>query len=461
MQTAGITSNASGISAGLSDFVSEASWSMVPNEVRHEIRRALMNYFAVSLAGAREPTLDIAVRTYGRFSCAKDATIIGRAERMDMLNAAALNSMSANVFDFDDTHIPTIIHPTAPVAAALFAMSETRAISGKEFMLAFLLGVEVACRIGRAVSPFHYRKGWHITSTCGVFGSGVAIGKVIGLSPEQLGWMFGNAAGQAGGLVESLGTMSKSVSAGNAARNGIVSALLAADNFDGPAQPLEGRYGFLNVYGDEPEIDRITAGLGHVWELSQVAYKPYPCGVVLNPVVDACLNLSSRIAAMPAGQISDIELTGHPLLRQRTDRPGIRKGKESQVSAQHAVAVALMRGRAGLDDFSDAAVIDPALRKLGARVRFHDDTCYSINSAKVVIRFQNGEMLEESVDVARGALERPLTDVELESKLCDLSEYGGSTCDTRRVIDAIWHIDEMADVSALMRLVGQAPSLQS
>lgn len=425
---------------------------MVQIEVRHEIRRSLMNYFAVALAGCKEPTLDIAIRTYGRFSCGKDAAIIGRAERMDMLNAAALNSMSANVFDFDDTHIPTIIHPTAPVAAALFAMSETRVVSGEEFMLAFLLGVEAACRIGRAISPFHYKEGWHITSTCGVFGSGMAVGKILGLSPIQLLWTLGNSGCQAGGLVESLGTMSKSVSVGNAARNGIVSALLAAENFDGPAHPLEGRFGFLNVYGDKPALDSINSDLGSVWELSSVAYKPYPCGVVLNPVVDACLKLSPRIVALPIESICDIELTGHPLLRQRTDRPGIRTGKESQVSAQHAAPVALLRGRAGLDDFSDAAVSDRTLQKLGALVRFQDDASYSINSAKVVVRFQNGETLEEYVDVARGALERPLRDEELEAKLCELSTYGGSTCDARRLIDAIWKIDQMHDVSELMRL---------
>lgn len=440
------------ISAHLSGYVHDTTWEQVADDIRHEIKRSLLNYFAVALAGSNDSTLDIAVRTYSRFSAGPTATLVGRSERLDVLNAAAINAMGANVYDFDDTHIPTIIHPTSPVAAALFAFSEDTPLTGKDFMLAFLLGVDAACRIGVAVSPFHYSKGWHITSTCGVFGSAMAVGKALSLTPQQLCWALGSAACQAGGLVETLGTMSKSVSVGNAARNGILAALLAQNDFDGPAQPLEGTYGFLNAYGQTPNAEAITEGLGHRWEISQVAYKPYPCGVVLNPVLDACLALSRRNDPSRVDRITAIELTGHPLLRQRTDRPGIQTGRESQVSAQHAVPVALVRGRAGLDDFSDEAVSDPMLRALGQLVRFHDDETYSVDSAKVVVRFSDGSSDEEYVQIARGAIARPLTDSELETKLRELCAYGGSGCDASRLIDAIWNLDRAEDVGLVVKL---------
>ena len=141
------------VSTQLATFISDASWEQIPDPIRHEIKRSLLNYFAVALAGCNDRTLDQAVRTYARFSAGPTATLIGRPERMDMLNAAALNAMSANVYDYDDTHIPTIIHPTSPVASALFALSQTHPLNGKDFMLAFLLGIEAQCRIGLAISP--------------------------------------------------------------------------------------------------------------------------------------------------------------------------------------------------------------------------------------------------------------------------------------------------------------------
>jgi len=440
------------LSAQLAAFVGDTLWERVPGDIRHEVKRSILNYFAVALAGCNDPTLDRAVRTYARFCAGPTATLVGRPERLDMLNAAALNAMSANVYDYDDTHIPTIIHPTSPLAPALFALSQSTPLAGKDFMLAFLLGVEAQCRIGLAISPYHYDKGWHITSTCGVFGSAMAIGKVLGLTKTQLCWALGSAACQAGGLVESLGTMSKSVSVGNAARNGILAAVLAQDDFDGPARPLEGMNGFLQVFGDTPDFGAVISGLGEEWEISKVAYKPYPCGVVLNPVLDACLALSARLDARRLDAIESIELTGHPLLRQRTDRPNIRTGRESQVSAQHAVPVALLRGSAGLEAFSDAAVADPALRALGSLLRFHDDETYSIDSAKVVLRFRDQSTEHEHVQMARGSLQRPLTDLELETKLRDLCRYGRSGCDAGPLIEAIWNMEGAPDMGRLAQL---------
>lgn len=444
------------VSEQLADFIHTASWEQVPDAVRHEIKRALLNYFAVCLAGCQDPTLDKAVAVYSRYSAAASTTLVGRHERLDMLNAAAINAMGANVYDFDDTHVPTIIHPTAPVAAALIALSETVPMHGRDFMMAFLLGVEAECRIGNAISPFHYDKGWHITSTCGVFGSALAAGRALDLSPARLCWAMGSAACQAGGLVECLGTMSKSVSVGNAARNGLLACLLAQDDFDGPVRPLEGSHGFLSVFGRAPDFDAITQSLGDHWEIRKVAYKPYPCGVVLNPVLDACLSLSARIDKKRLDAIRSIALTGHPLLRQRTDRPGARNGRESQVSAQHAVPMALVYGRAGLDAFSDAAVADPALRSLGALLQFHDDASYPIDSAEVAIRFQDGEVIREHVHVARGALARPLTDGEIEDKLRDLCRHGRSGCDATRLIDAVWRLEDSPDAANLATMAAAA-----
>jgi 2-methylcitrate dehydratase PrpD len=353
----------------------------------------------------------------------------------------------------------TIIHPTAPVAAPLFALAEARAqrqadaapISGEALLLAFVLGVEVECRIGNAVSPEHYQRGWHITSTCGVFGAAAAVAKARRLNEQQIIWALGNASAQAGGLVETLGTMSKSIGVGNAARNGLLSALLAADGFSGPDAPLEGARGFLRVSAAAPDLSAITAGLGRDWALSSNTYKPYPCGVVLNPVIDACLELR-RDASWALDDIERVELTGHPLLRERTDRPRVRSGRESQVSAQHGVALTLARGKAGLAEFSDAAVADTSLQAFAGRLHFIDDASWAVESAQVRIVMRTGESVSRRIHAARGSLAAPLLDEELAAKLRELAAYGGSDVAPQPLIDRLWRFDCEPDAAALMRM---------
>ncbi len=319
-------------SARLAQFVAGTQWEQLPEAVRHESKRALVNFFATALAGCGDPALRAAEAVFARFRAGSACTVIGRAEGTDVLHAASLNAMSGNVFDYDDTHLPTIIHPTAPVAPALLALAQTRRLSGQQLLLAFVLGVEIECRLGNAISPGHYQRGWHITSTCGVFGAAAASARVLGLDDTRTLWALGNASAQSGGLVENLGSMAKSIGVGNAASNGLLSAFLAEQGFQGPQQPVEGPRGFLNVTGDKPDIESLTQGLGERWELMNNTYKPYPCGVVLNPVIEACLAL--RPKAPPLSGIRLVELTGHPLLRERTDRPAPASGRGG--AGQHA-----------------------------------------------------------------------------------------------------------------------------
>ena len=442
------------ITRTLASFVAQTQWEDVPPKVRHEAKRALVNYFAVALAGCSDPGISQAVNVYGRFSSGREAGLVGREEKTDILNAAALNAMSANVFDFDDTHLPTIIHPTAPVAAPLFALAQKSPLSGKQWLLAFVLGVEIECRLGNAVSPGHYQRGWHIPSTCGVFGAAAAIAKTLNLDGERIAWALGNASAQSSGLVETLGSMAKSISVGNAARNGLLSALLAQEGFAGPERPIEGERGFLRVMSEatDADADAAFATLGSEWALLSNTYKPYPCGVVLNPVIEACLGLS----ATPGFSFADVErvtLRGHPLLRARTDRPNIKLGREGQVSAQHSVAVALARGRAGLAEFTDASVADLLLRAFGRRLEFVDDPAYSVEAAQVTLVLRSGETISRRIDAAHGSLQAPLADTDLENKLRELAEYGGSGCKPGPLIDALWALESAPDASLPMHLV--------
>lgn len=443
------------ISERVARFVASTRWEDIPEKVRHEAKRSVLNFFGTALGGCRDEAIEHALGVLASFSGEPCATVIGRAERLDALNAAFLNAASGNVFDFDDTHIPTVIHPTAPVAPALFALAEMRQMSGKEFLLAFVLGVDVECRLGNALSPWHYRRGWHITSTCGVFGAAAAAGKILGLDAQRMLWAFGAASAQSSGLVETLGTMAKSVGVGNSARNGLLSALLAERGLTGPQYPFEGPRGLAKVMGEEADLAAAFAGLGQSWELMANTYKPYPCGVVLNPVIDACLEIRGRHAPVP-DRISRVAVVGHPLLAERTDRPAVATGREAQVSAQHSVAVALLQGAAGVQQYTDAAVHAPDVLSLRSRVTVVRDASLPVGAAVVRLEMSDGGEVEVRVDHARGSIERPLSDAEIEGKVRTLAEFGCPQLNPTALIDAVWQLDRSEDVGRLMRFAAPA-----
>jgi 2-methylcitrate dehydratase PrpD len=441
----------SGPTHRIANFVATSQWADVPARVRHEAKRSILNFFGTALGGSRDPATEAATAVLSRFAARPEAGLIGRSERVGTLDAAFLNAISGNVFDFDDTHYRTIIHPTAPVSPPLFALAERQRLSGEGVLHAFVLGVEIECRLGNAVSPGHYSRGWHITSTCGVFGSAAATAKVLGLDVERIVWAMGNAAAQSAGLIENLGTMAKSISVGSAARGGMLAAFLAEAGVAGPAEPISGPRGFTSVMADEANVAELTKGLGEAWELLDNAYKPYPCGVVLNPVIDACLELRDR-PGLVRDQVSRVVVEGHPLLRQRADRPGVTTGREAQVSAQHTVAVVFLRGAAGVREYSDTAVNAPDIRAFAERVEVAENGAIPVGAAQVRVELASGAELLARVDDARGSPTKPLTDSEIEAKVRDLAAFGCPSLDPEPLIAAIWALDRCDDAGALMAL---------
>ena len=176
---------AQGACTTFADFVAGTVWADVAAQ-NHEAKRSILNFFATALGSANDPAVTAALRTLLPFSGAATSAVIGRQEKLDAMSASFLNAISANLLDFDDTHLDTIIHPAAPVAAPVLALAEVKGASGRDVLTAFILGVEVECRIGNAVAPAHYARGWHVTSTCGVFGAAAACPKLIGLSADGI-----------------------------------------------------------------------------------------------------------------------------------------------------------------------------------------------------------------------------------------------------------------------------------
>jgi 2-methylcitrate dehydratase PrpD len=442
----------------LARFIVESRWGDIPKPVRHEAKRSLLNWLGTALGGCNNPAVDIALAALRDFAGPPQATVLGRRERLDILNAAVINAISSNILDFDDTHLRTVIHPTVPVAAALLALAEHTPVTGAQFLHAFILGVEAECRIGIAMSPEHYNAGWHITATCGVFGAAAACGKVLRLDARQMIWALGIAATQSSGLTAMLGSMTKTYNMGHAARNGLMAALLAQKNFTSSERGLEAPRGFAHVLSSRSNLNAIVDGLGASWELIKNAYKPYPCGIVVHPVIDACLQLRNEHAIAPDA-IERIELKVHPLVMKLTGNAMPRDGLEAKLSVQHCAAAAFQFGAVGVKEFADDCATDAAVVALRARVAATVDKAMAAEAADVVITLKDGARHHAFVPHALGSLERPLTDVDLETKFRALVEWGFSTCNAYDVIELIWSFDNINDAASLARTT--VPSIRT
>jgi 2-methylcitrate dehydratase PrpD len=380
-----------GCEARLSAALVRSRYDELPDPIVEHAVRGIVNAAACILAGRDDSGVRILTATFPE-------------------DDALLDAAAATAHDYDDTHLATVIHATPPVAGALFALSRRQDVTDVELVHAFALGTEVTCRLGNVVTPGHYERGWHITSTCGVFGAAAAAAKILKLDERQMLDALGIAATQACGLVEMLGSMGRVLNAGFAARNGLAAAQLAARGFHGPEQPLEGLRAFLNVFGGSREVDRLTDGFGERWEMTSVVFKPYPCGVVLHALLDACLEHRADIAQAP-----EVRVTLHPLAIERTDRPAARNAIEARLSVQHAIAAAALRGRAGLAEFSDAAAVDPALVAFRRRVRISADA--TLDKMAAIVRVGDKTI--------KAPAPRSLTQERLEAKVHELA--GGRT----------------------------------
>ena len=394
-------------SAALASFVTQSRWEDVPREVRREARRGLLNFAGCMLAGRAEPEIALLRRSFPQDDALADAA-------------------AATAHDYDDTHLRTVIHATPPVGAALFALAKKSNFSGRELLHAFALGVETTCRMGNAVMPGHYERGWHITGTCGVFGSAVASAKILGLNTQEIVSCLGIAATQSAGLVEVLGSMARVLNAGFAARNGIAAARLAAEGFLGPERPLEGLRGFVNVFGGSQDLASLTEGLGRRWELLNVSYKPYPCGVVLHALIDGCLEHREELRGA-----QNLVVSLNPLAIERTDRPEPRNAIEARLSAQHAVAVALLHGRAGLQEFSAQAANDPEIQAFRRRVRVIPDD--RLDKMSAVIDSGNATF--------RMPAAKPMDDARLEAKFRALA--GQRAGEWQRWVDSLESMEKV------------------
>jgi 2-methylcitrate dehydratase PrpD len=432
----------------VAEFVSGTAPDRLPSEVAHEAKRSLLNFVGGAVGVAYAPVVETAVRVLEPYAGPRTHTLIGRHERLDPLSASFVNAVSANLLDYDDTHLRTVIHPTAPVAPPALALGETRPLTGAQIITAFALGAEIECRIGNMVTGGHYARGWHITSTCGVYGSAIASGYLIGLPPEKLAHALGIAASQSAGIVENLPHEAKNIGMGNAARGGLLAALFAEAGYDAAPRAIDGALGWARAAGDEPQIEELLGGLGTRWELLKNTYKPYPAGIVMHAIVDACLDLKAR-HGIEAGAIESVTVSGDALLLARGDRT-VGNERDARVSIHHSVAAPFLWGAFGVRELQPERVMSNEAIALRRKVKALRDDSLPQGAARVVVRLTDGRTHEKTVLNARGSSEKPMSDAEVEDKVRSLVALAGTGLDADRIISGVWQLDQAPGVTALM-----------
>ncbi len=434
----------------LAKFIVGHHYGDIPAKVRHEAARSFLNWAGCAVGASRHETVERALAALNEFSGPREATVLGRGDRLDIMLAALMNGTTSHTFDFDDTHLKTVIHPSGPVASAILALAERRPVTGDEFLHAFILGVEAECRIGNAVYPSHYDVGWHITATAGVFGAAAAAGRLLGLNEQQMVWALGIAATQSSGLREMFGTMVKPMHPGNAARNGLLAALLASKNFTSAEEGIEGRRAFANVLATGRNFAEITEKLGATWEISLNTYKPFACGIVEHPAIDGCIQLRNE-HTLKAEDIESIALKVHPLVLELTGKRTPQAGLEGKFSVYHSCAVAIIHGAAGEAQYSDEAVRDPRVAALRGRVTAAAEKCVHEDQVHVTIRLKNGKTLERYVEHAVGSLDRPMSDSDLEAKFRGLANGILSKPEADDLIRLCWDVGKLKDAGEVAR----------
>jgi 2-methylcitrate dehydratase PrpD len=422
-------------------------WS---DAVDHEAHRTFLNWAGCAVGAARHEAAEAALAAVAMLQPAAQASVFGRTERVDMASAALVNGITSHTFDFDDTHLRTIIHPAGPVASAVLALGETIGASGREVIDALVLGIDVSCRMGNALYPDHYDRGWHITGSTGMLGAAAGCARLLGLDEARTAMALGIAASQPVGMREQFGTMAKPFHPGGAARAGLMSALLARHGFTASARALEAPRGFAQVVSTKCTWNELTDELGSRFEISFNTYKPFACGIVIHPSIDACAQLRAR--GVKAEEVERIDLKVHSLVLELTGKKEPQDGLQGKFSVYHGCAAGLLFGRAGEAEYADAIVTRADVAALRRKVVATVDDSIAEASADVTAVLKDGRREHVFVEHAIGSLERPMTDADLESKFHTLGDPVLGAARVGHLIEGCWALATTSDVRSLAAL---------
>lgn len=452
------------VSETLAEFAVRLRFEQLPPEVVAKVKLHVLDFLGVALAGSAWDFGAAILSTCAAMGGEPACTVIGSGKRMPAVWAALANGTCGHGLDFDDTHTESVVHVSASVVPAALAACEEGGASGRDFLLAVALGMEANVRIGLVARGGFHDRGFHPTGVCGTFAAALIAGKLLGFDADRLADALGLANSQAAGSLEFLtdGSWAKRMHGGWAAHSGLVAARLAAAGFSGPKGALDGRFGLYRSHlGDTGwDVNRLTDGLGTRWELLNTGLKPYPCCHYNHAFADCAASLRAE-HGVRADDVEAVEcmlsarevpIVCEPEATKRAPQ----NDYDAKFSLPYAVASILVRGHLDVDDFTDAAIRDPALLALAQRVVYRDDPDSDFPArfpGWIRIRLKNGRVLERRERINRGSAENPLNEDDVRAKFRRNATRVIAPAQAEEVIDGIGALERYADLRLLGALL--------
>jgi len=445
-------------------FAAELSFEDLPSSVVEHAKRCLLDSVGIAFASGAYDFARRALCAFAADSVGGTYPVIGFQERLGRRDSALINGVLIHGLDFDETHVPGVVHASASALPAAFAVGTERHLSGRELLTGYVLGLEVTSRLGRAAGGAFHQVGFHPTGLLGAFGAATLAARLRGLSPRAIALAQGIAGSMAAGSLEFLesGAWTKRMHPGWAAGAGLVAASLAAEGFTGPERVYEGRFGLYRSHlGQDWDGDPASAldGLGERWEMLRIALKPYAACHFTHAFADASLAL--RREGLRADQVASVEcLIGAGEVgtvcepAEAKKRP--RSDYEAKFSLPFVVAASLVRGRLGLAEFDEGTLFDREVTDLAAKVTYRADPDSGFPrhySGEVVVTTTDGRVLRHREQINRGAEERPLTDDDVAAKFRDNVTLVRSGPFADRIGEALGSVEECGDVAELAEVL--------
>lgn len=433
------------------EYIHQTSFEDIPSEVQRYAKLCLLDWIGVTLGGSREPVSDILLDFIDIVGGNEHATIIGKGRKTNLIFAALANGTLSHALDFDDTHKGAGIHPSVCLAPAVVAAAEYMKSSGRDFITAFVIGFEIAARIGGAAGQGHYDHGFHATSTIGRFSATAGAAKLMGLSCDQIVNAFGIAGTQVSGLREVFGTMSKPFHAGKAAMDGVMSVALAKRNFDSSREIFEGRFGLKNVFAPEADASRLFADLGTEYHIMDIAFKPYASALATHSTIQAIEEMK-EMEGITAEDVHSIQIEFAPLPFSVVNIKHPRKVLEGKFSVYQCAALAFVKGRVNPDMFTREWIDDSEVAGFRERINVLLNTNLKKFETMIKVTTKDGRLLENFIRESRGSAEDPLTFIEMKKKFMGLAEPVISEENAEKLVEMIGCLPEIEDMNEIINL---------
>lgn len=450
--TYGAATTGLGITRKFARFASSIAYEDLSQAAIHEAKRAVLDWTGCALAGSTHPTVKVLLATFEQIGSLPVSTVLGKGGlKLGLLDAPIANGQMGHVLDFDDTHLGgVILHTSTATLPALLTLGEKRKSSGRDIIVALAAAFEAGIRVGQA-APRHHLAGWHLTGTLGTVAAAAGSARLMGLNEEQTVFALGIACTQAAGMQQNRGSDCKSLHAGKSAYHGVLAAMLASNGFNSSPEILEGSLGFSKIFSARQQNDAITADLGREWMITGNGYKPYACGVVLHPLIDAVIAVSQK-TGLPASEIESMEVSVHPDVIRITgvDQPG--SGLMSKFSANHAAAVSYIDQAAGVAQFTNERSADASVQSLRKRIQIKTVSSFRLDQSAAKVRTKAGSVFETEIAHATGTVSNPMSDAALREKFIGNAEPVIGRDRARQAADMIGTLDTLRDVGELVRM---------